>query len=66
MTQFSMYAIHTKMLNAHLCTRKPSYINTLKEELPGEQKECMMFPFQLQAVEPSETLSKLLENLLQV
>jgi hypothetical protein len=32
----------------------------------GEQKDCMLFPAQLPAVEPSEILSALLENLLQV
>lgn len=36
------------------------------EELPGEQKGCMLFLSQPQAVEPFEILSELLENLLQV
>lgn len=39
---------------------------TWKEELLGEQKEYMLFPFQLQVVGPSEILLRQLENLLQV
>lgn len=31
--------------------------------LPGEQRAHMLFPSQLQAAAPSETPSKLLENL---
>ena len=38
---------------------------TWKEEQLEEQKEHMLFPSQLQVVEPSEILSALLENLLQ-
>ena len=41
----------------------PPAITTSKEELLGEQKEYKLSPFQLQAAEPSGTLSKLLGSL---
>lgn len=52
-------------------TATPELVNfenglTWKEEQPAEQRGYMRFPFQQQAAEPSETLSKLLGSLLQV